>query len=121
MTVSRYTQKAGTFSNVTCFTLPSWHSALIAIRPAGASSTNSVTGSCIGIMPVSSSTVATAMVLPPLVTGYSTCSMMMKPAAASGCFGGTIRLQHNGGYPRGSRSISNRSWSSFSSSYLICS
>ena len=54
------------------------------ISPAGASSVSSVTGSTIGIMPVSSSTVATQIVLVPDMPGYSTCSMITKPASASG-------------------------------------
>ena len=37
------------------------------------------------------------IVLPPDMTTYSVCSMMMNPAAASGCLGGTTRLQHSGG------------------------
>ena len=60
-------------------TLPSRHSARTRIRPAGASSVSSVTGSRIGSMPVSSSTVVTQIVLVPDIGGYSTCSMMTKP------------------------------------------
>ncbi|MNC37964.1 hypothetical protein D3C75_865490 [compost metagenome] len=68
---------AGTFWKVTALTLPPSHRALMRISPAGASSTSSVSGSCIGSMPISSSTVTTEMVLPPDITGYSICSMMM--------------------------------------------
>jgi hypothetical protein len=67
------------------------------IRPAGASSVNSVKGSFIGIMPVSRSAVATEIVLPPLITGYSDCSIMIYPALASGFLDGTMRLQQTGG------------------------
>ena len=71
--------------------------ARIRISPAGASSTNSVTGSVIGTMPVSSSTVATQIVLLPDMTGYSVCSMITNPAAAEGTEGRTMRLLHNAG------------------------
>ncbi len=46
------------------------------IRPAGDSRVSSVTGSVIGSMPVSSSTVATQIVFVPDMPGYSTCSMI---------------------------------------------
>ena len=48
-------------------------------------------------MPVSSSTVATQIVLVPDMPGYSTCSMMTKPASASGRVGGRITLQQSAG------------------------
>ncbi len=99
------TAKAGTLRKVTLVTLPFEHSARTPTRPAGASSTRSVTGSRIGTMPVSSSAVATQIVLLPDMAGYSTCSMMTKPASASGRVGGRIRLQQTAGKPRGSRSI----------------
>ena len=74
--VSRWVAKAGTLRNVTPVTLPPAHVARIRISPAGASSAISVTGSVIGSMPVSSSTVATQIVLVPDMPGYSTCSMI---------------------------------------------
>ena len=80
----RCSAKAGTFSNVTRVTLPSAQSARTLTSPAGASSVNSVTGSIIGRMPVSSSTVVTQIVFEPDMAGYSICSMMMKPMSASG-------------------------------------
>ena len=43
-----------------------------------------VTGSIMGSIPVSSSTVTTHIVLVPDIPGYSTCSMITKPASASG-------------------------------------
>ena len=46
------------------------------MSPAGDSSTSSVTGSVAVTIPVSISTVATAIVLVPDIPGYSTCSMM---------------------------------------------
>jgi hypothetical protein len=64
---------------------------------AGDSSVNSVAGSSIGIMPVSSRTVATQMRLLPDIGGYSVCSMITNPASASGCVGGRTRLQHRPG------------------------
>src|SRR3954466_4067818 len=90
---SRCTANAGTLRNVTCVTLPSAQSARTRISPAGASSVSSVTGSVIATMPVSSSAVVTQMVLVPDIGGYSTCSMMTNPASASGCVGGSSRLQ----------------------------
>ena len=72
-------------------------SARMRISPAGASSVSSVTGSTIGNMPVSSSTVATQIVLVPDMPGYSTCSMITKPASASGRVGGRITLQQSAG------------------------
>jgi hypothetical protein len=105
---SRRTANAGTFSNVTPVTLPAATSQRTRINPAGASSTNSVTGSRGETMPVSSSTVATQIALLPDIAGYSVCSMITKPASASGWAGGRIRLQHMAGYPRGSRSSSRR-------------
>ena len=62
-----------------------------------ASRVSSVTGSVIGRMPVSSNAVTTQMVFEPDIAAYSVCSMMMKPASASGLVGGTIRLQHMAG------------------------
>jgi hypothetical protein len=85
--------------------LPFAHSARTPTRPAGASSVISVIGAFIGTMPVSSSAVATQIVLLPDIAGYSTCSMMTKPASASGRVGGRTRLQQAAGKPRGSRSI----------------
>ena len=67
---------AGTFRKVTPVTLPSRHSAVTRMSPAGASSASSVTGSCIGSIPVSSSTVTTHIVFVPDIPGYSTCSMI---------------------------------------------
>ena len=68
--------KAGTLRNVTPVTFPSRHAALTRMSPAGASSVSSVTGSVIGSIPVSSSTVTTHIVFVPDIPGYSTCSMI---------------------------------------------
>ena len=76
MGVSRWVANAGTLRNVTPVTLPPAQVARIRIRPAGASRVISVIGSVIGSMPVSSSTVATQIVLVPDIPGYSTCSMI---------------------------------------------
>jgi hypothetical protein len=57
--------KPGTLSKVTLTHLPSRHSAVTGTSPAGASSVSLVTGSCMGIMPVSRSTVTVQMVLVP--------------------------------------------------------
>jgi len=94
---SRCVAKAGTLRKVTPVTLPPAQVARIRIRPAGASSVTSVTGSVIDSMPVSSRAVATQIVFVPDIPGYSTCSMITNPAAASGCVGGRITLAHRAG------------------------
>ena len=65
---------------------------------------DSVSGSSISTIPVSSSSVATQIVLEPDIAGYSVGSIMMKPAAQSGRREGTIRLAWTATLPRGSRS-----------------
>ncbi len=52
-----------------------------------------MTGSLTSTIPVSMSTVATQIVLLPDMGGYSTCSIMTKPAVAAGSAGGNTRLQ----------------------------
>ena len=52
-----------------------------------------MTGSFISSIPVSRSAVVTQIVFVPDMPGYSACSMMTKPASASGRVGGRIRLQ----------------------------
>jgi hypothetical protein len=94
---SRCAAKAGTLRNVTPVTLPSATSARTPMRPAGVSSVSSVTGSTAGRIPVSSSTVTVQIVLLPDIGGYSACSMITKPASASGWVGGRTRLQHSAG------------------------
>jgi len=71
-----------------------------------------VTGSVIGMMPVSSSTVATQIELEPDIGGVSQGSMMIQPICASGFFGGTSRLTWRNTPPRGSLSMKLRSVSS---------
>ncbi len=75
---------AATLRNVTRVTFPPAQSARTRMSPAGDSSVSSVTGSIMGSIPVSSSTVTTHIVLVPDIPGYSTCSMITKPASASG-------------------------------------
>lgn len=58
-------------------TFPSAHSHRTRMRPAGDSSVSSVTGSTMGRMPSSSSTVATHIVFEPDIAGYSVDSMTM--------------------------------------------
>ena len=48
-------------------------------------------------MPVSIKAVVTQMVLLPDMGGYSVCSMMTKPASASGWVGGRMTLQQSAG------------------------
>ena len=86
--MSRWVANAGTLRNVTPVTLPPAQFARTRMSPAGASSAISVTGSCIGSIPVSSRAVTTQIVLVPDIPGYSTCSMITYPASASGWFDG---------------------------------
>ena len=88
---------------------PSRQIARASTTPPGASSRTIVSGSCIGSMPVSSSTVVVQIVLEPDIGGYSVGSMMMKPASQSSRVAGTIRLQCAATLPRGSRSSRRRS------------
>ena len=67
------------------------------MSPAGVSSVSLVMGSSEGTMPVSISAVVTQIVLVPDIGGYSTCSMITKPASASGRVGGRMRLQFAAG------------------------
>ena len=89
------------------------------MSPAGVSRVSSVTGSTAATMPVSMSAVTVQMVFVPDMGGYSVCSMITNPASASGCVGGSTRLQFAAGYPRGSRSMSFRSPSAWRSRYCI--
>ena len=73
-------------------TLPLLHSAVTRTSPPGASSVNSVSGSRMGKIPVSSSTVATQIVFEPDMGGTVSGSIMIKPMSAPGCLGGTSRL-----------------------------
>lgn len=74
--VSRWSAKAGTLVNSTCFTLPFSQRQRTSIMPAGASMRSNVSGSFIGTIPVSSATVATQMVFEPDMGGYSVLSIM---------------------------------------------
>src|SRR6476646_5743780 len=94
---ARCVAKAGTLRNVTAVTFPSEQSARTRMTPAGASRVSSVTGSTIGSIPVSSRTVTTHIVFVPDIPGYSTCSMITYPAAASGFDDGRTRLQFAAG------------------------
>ena len=88
----------GTFSNSTRVTLPSRHCAVTSIRPAGTSSCSVVTGSTIGIIPVSSSTVVTTIrFVPDIVAKSADCSMITKPASARGSVGGRSTFTHERG------------------------
>ena len=84
MVLATCTAKAGTFSKVTPRTLPSSTAASTSMSPAGVSSLSRVRGSAPFTMPVSMRAVTTQMVLVPDMPGYSTCSMITKPASASG-------------------------------------
>ena len=103
---SRRSAKQGTFVNSTLAQRPSRHAARTSTTPPGASSRSTVSGSVIGTMPVSSSTVAVQIVFEPDIGGYSVGSMMMNPASQSGRVAGTIRLAWQATLPRGSRSRS---------------
>ena len=60
--------------------------------PAGMSRRNLVSGSTIGMTPVSSNTVAMHIVLEPDIGGYSVGSMMIAPAAQSSRVDGTMQV-----------------------------
>ena len=94
--------KLGRFSTKMRSALPSLHSARTRTRPPGASSVIRVSGSVIGRMPASSSTVDTQIEFEPDMGGVSSGSMMMKAASASGFFGGTSRFTWRKTPPRGS-------------------
>jgi hypothetical protein len=104
--------KDGRFSTRIRSALPLRHSARTWTSPPGASRTISVTGSCIGMMPVSSRTVATQIELEPDMGGVSSGSMMIHAACAAGFLGGTRRLTCRNTPPRGSFSTKFRNtWS----------
>ena len=73
------------------------------------SSTMRVSGSSIGRIPVSRSTVATQRLLEPDMGGVSAGSMMMKPIRAAGFTAGTSRFTCRKTPPRGSFSTTSRS------------
>jgi len=72
--------------------LPLRQNARARTRPPGASINSSVTGSVMGTIPVSRTTVATQIELDPDIGGVSAGSMMIQPMCAAGCLGGTSRL-----------------------------
>ncbi len=109
---SRRVAKAGTLRTLIRSAFPSRQVATISTGPAGGSRTKRVSGSRIGMMPVSSATVATQMELEPDIGGVSAGSMMIQPSVAEGCFGGTSRLTWRNTPPRGSLSTKRRSVSS---------
>src|SRR3954451_4526788 len=100
---SRANTNAGTFFNVTETHLPSRHSATMSTGPAGMSRRNLVSGSTIGMTPVSNNTVEMHIVFDPDIGGYSVGSMMMAPAAQSSRVDGTMRLTWRATDPRGSQ------------------
>lgn len=81
------------------------------MTPPGMSSLKRVSGSFNGTMPVSSSTVATQIVLEPDIGGYSVGSMMMAPATQSSRVEATRRLTCRATLPRGSQISMRRIWS----------
>ena len=78
--------------NSTLSQRPSRQAARTSTTPPGASSRRTVSGTDIGRMPVSSSTVAVQIVFEPDIGGYSVGSMMMNPASQSGLVAGTTRF-----------------------------
>ena len=81
---------------------PSLQLATIFISPPGASKVRWVSGSVIGSIPVSRRAVAVQIVLEPDMGGYSLASMIIKPASASACVGGTIKFAELVAATRGS-------------------
>src|SRR5690242_2926697 len=102
ITASSLSAKEGTLRTLIRSALPLRHVAVTSTIPPGGSSTSFVSGSCIGTMPVSSSTVATQMALEPDMGGVSAGSMMIQPMQARGSVGGTSRLTCRNTPPRGS-------------------
>src|SRR5579871_5481768 len=98
----------GTFSSSTDTHLPSRQDARATTGPPGASIRTTVSGSCMGTMPVSSSTVATQIRLEPELGTYSVGSMMITPVAHPGVTGGISRFTCRQTLPRGSHSSSRR-------------
>ena len=91
--------------------MPSRQRARAVTGPAGVSRRTTVSGSSIGTMPVSSSTVTVQMEFEPDIGGYSVGSMMMTPASQSSRVGGTSRLTWRATLPRGSLIRKRRMWS----------
>ena len=85
-------------------TFPPLHLALTSIRPPGASSVICVSGSIMGIIPVSKSTVATQIEFDPDIGGVWFGSIMIQPICAFGFLGGTSKLTCRNRPPRGSLS-----------------
>ena len=79
-------------ANSTVLHFPSAHSATTSTGPPGMSRRRRVSGSRIGIMPVSSRTVAAQIEFEPDIRQYSVGSMMITPASQSARVGGTIRF-----------------------------
>ena len=82
--------------------LPLRQKARALTKPPGASITNFVSGSVMGTIPVSSTTVATQIEFDPDIGGRSAGSRMIQPTCASGFLGGTSRLTCRNTPPRGS-------------------
>ena len=93
---------------------PLSHSALTFTKPAGASKIISVSGSCIGIIPVSNRTVATQIAFDPDIGGVVSGSIIIQPICASGLMAGTRRFTCLKTPPLGSLSIKLRKVLSFS-------
>ncbi len=106
---SNRSAKDGTLVISMLSALPSRQTARTGTSPAGASRKNRVSGSTIGIIPVSRHTVATQMLFDPDIGGVCTGSMIRNPIAARGSFGGTSRFTWVKTPPRGSFSTRSRS------------
>ena len=104
----RCTANAGTFLIVTARTLPLSQRASTLTSPTAVSSVTVVTGSTIGIRPVSSSAVTVQMVLLPDMGVKAPCSITMIATSARGSEGVSARTAHRPGYPRGSWSTRRR-------------
>src|SRR5918993_1372485 len=109
---SSLSAKEATLRTVIRSALPPRHLAVTSTRPPGASRVRRVSGSCMGRMPLSSSTVATQMELEPDMGGVSAGSMMIQPICARLSLGGTSRFTCRNTPPRGSLSMNWRKASS---------
>ncbi|MCY1230014.1 hypothetical protein D9M72_424090 [compost metagenome] len=113
--------KDGTIVSFTFSHRPSRQVAVALTRPEAVSSMTTVSGSFISMMPDSSSAVVTQIEFEPDMACAWSVWRMMKPASASGRFGGTSRLTEPIEPERGSRHRNRRRLSSTVLMWLSCS
>jgi hypothetical protein len=97
---------------VTLRTLPPETTACARTIPTAVSIATSVTGSTIGTRPDSSIAVTAQIELLPDIGVNPPCSTTIMPKSEPGLTGGSTKIAHSAGYPRGSCRSSCRSGSS---------